>query len=111
MKAAEDYVRETSQKDLAAGVLKQAAADLRRFHGTTSAVEWEFYFDAYCWLTTDDSSWPLSFLSVCHLLNLTPKTVREELVGDMWSDGKREHEKLRRGGKVFLHTTAPNQPG
>src|SRR5262245_55791199 len=83
VKAAEDYVWETSRKDLAAGVLKQVAADLRRFPGATSVGEWEFYLDAYCWLTTDDSSWPFSFLNVCHLLNLSPETVREKLVGDM----------------------------
>src|SRR5262245_57158028 len=90
MNAADENICGIARNELAAGVLKQAAADLRRFHGATSAVEWEFYLDAYCWLTTDDSSWPFSFLNVCHLLNLTPKTVREELVGDMWSDGKRE---------------------
>ena len=49
----------------------------------TSAVEREFYLDAYRWLTSDDSSWPFSFLNVCHFLNLTPETIREELVGDM----------------------------
>src|SRR5262245_10066839 len=49
----------------------------------TSAVEREFYLDAYRWLTSDDSSWPFSFLNVRHLLNLAPETVREELVADM----------------------------
>src|SRR5215468_2563217 len=83
MNATDDYQFETSRKDLAAGIVKQAAADLRRFHGATSAVEREFYLDAYRWLTADDSSWPFSFLNVCHLLNLAPETVREELVGDM----------------------------
>ena len=83
LNAADDYQFETSRKDLAAGILKQAELDLRRFHGATSAVEREFYLDAYRWLTADDSSWPFSFLNVCHLLNLAPETVREELVGDM----------------------------
>ena len=49
----------------------------------TSAVEREFYLDAYRWLTANDSSWPFSFLNVCHSLNLAPEAVREELVGDM----------------------------
>jgi hypothetical protein len=83
MNAADEYICGIARKDLAAEVLKQAAADLRRFHGATSAVEREFYLDAYRWLTADDSSWPFSFLNVCHLLNLAPETVREELVGDM----------------------------
>ncbi len=35
MKTGEDYIRETSQVELASGILKQAAQDLRRFHGAT----------------------------------------------------------------------------
>ena len=82
MNRAEDYTSETGQKELAAGVLKEAAQDLRRFHGATSAIERELYLDAYSWLTSDDSSWPFSFLNVCQLLNLTPDIVRQELVAD-----------------------------
>ena len=82
MKTAEDYISETSQRELASGVLKQAVQDLRRFHGATSAIERELYLDAYSWLTSDDSSWPFSFLNVCQLLNLTPDIVRQELVAD-----------------------------
>ncbi len=51
MNAVEDYASGTNQKDLAAGVLKQAAQDLRRFHGATSAIERELYLDAYRCLT------------------------------------------------------------
>jgi hypothetical protein len=83
MNATYDYTCETSQKDLAAGVLKQAKQDLRRFHGATSAVERELYLDAYSWITSDDCAWPFSFLNVCRLLNLSPEAVREELLGDL----------------------------
>jgi hypothetical protein len=83
MNAADDYQFETSRKDLAAGILKQAALDLRRFHGGMSAVEREFYLDAHRWVTSDDSSWPFSFLNVCQLLNLAPETVREDVLGDV----------------------------
>ena len=83
MNAADDYHFETSRKDLAAGILKQAALDLRRFHGAKSAVEREFYLDAHRWVTSDDCSWPFSFLSVCQLLNLAPETVREGVLGDL----------------------------
>jgi hypothetical protein len=82
MNAAEDYLAETSQRDLAAGVLKQVAQDLRRFHDRTSAVERELYRDAYSWLISNDQEWPFSFLNVCQLLNLVPETVRQELLGD-----------------------------
>ena len=83
MNAADDYQFETSRKDLAAGILEQATLDLRRFHGATSAVEREFYLDAYRWVISDDCSWPFSFLNVCQSLNLVPETVREEVLGDL----------------------------
>ena len=83
MNAADDYQFGTSQKDLAVEILKQAALDLRRFHGATSAVEQEFYFDAHRWVMSDDCSWPFSFLNVCQVLNLAPETVREEVLGDL----------------------------
>ena len=83
MNAADDYHFETSRKDLAAGILEQATLDLRRFHDATSAVEREFYIDAYRWVISDDYSWPFSFLNVCQVLNLAPETVREEVLGDL----------------------------
>src|SRR6476660_7747785 len=82
MNAADSYTSETSQKDLAAGVLKQAAQDLRRFHGAASAIERELYLDAYRWVISDDCSWPFSFLNVCQLLNLVPESLRQELLTD-----------------------------
>jgi len=83
MNVADDQQFETSRRDLAAGILKQAALDLRRFHGASSAVEREFYLDAHRWVTSDDCSWPFSFLNVCQTLNLAPGTVREEVLGDL----------------------------
>jgi hypothetical protein len=83
MNAADDYQFETSQKELAAGILKQAAVDLRRFYGATSAVEREFYLDAHRWVTSDDCNWPFSFLNVCQTLNLAPETVRDDVLGDL----------------------------
>jgi hypothetical protein len=83
MNAADDYQFETSRRELASGILKQAALDLRRFHGATSAVEREFYLDAHSWVMSDDCSWPFSFLNVCQALNLAPETVREEVLGDL----------------------------
>ena len=75
-------LKQAAQRELAAGVLKQAAQDLRRFHGATSKIERELYFDAYRWLTVNECSSPFSFLNVCQLLNLAPDNVRHELVGD-----------------------------
>jgi len=82
MNAADNYQFETSRKDLAGEILKQAVVDLRRFHGATSGVEREFYLDAYRWVMSDDCSWPFSFLNVCQALNLEPATSREEILAD-----------------------------
>src|SRR4030095_6398207 len=77
-----DELKQAAQRELAAGVLKQAAHDLRRFHGATSKIERALYFDAYRWLTVNEYSSPFSFLNVCQLLNLAPDNVRHDMVGD-----------------------------
>jgi hypothetical protein len=83
MNATDGYHFETSHKELATEILKQAALDLRRFHGATSALEREFYLDARRWVTSDDCSWPFSFVNVCQVLNLAPESVREDMLGDL----------------------------
>jgi hypothetical protein len=82
MKTAEDYISETSQRELASGILTQAARDLRRFEGATSSVERELYHDAHSWVISDDCSWPFSFLNVCQLLKLAPEKLRQDLLDD-----------------------------
>jgi hypothetical protein len=113
MNAADDHQFETSRKDLAAGILKQAGLDLRRFHGATSVIEREFYLDADRWVMSDDCSWPFSFLNVCQLLNLAPETVREEVLGDLslgplgyWS---RRCGRAARRFKIFLSNIFTNE--
>ena len=72
----------TPEKGLAAGVLKQAAHDLRRFRSATTAVKRELYLDAYSWITANDFSWPYSFVNVCKLLDVCPEVIRTELLAD-----------------------------
>ena len=115
MKTAEDYISETSQRELASGVLKQAVQDLRRFHGATSAIERELYLDAYRWVISDDCSWPFSFLTVCQLLNLAPESLRQELLTDaslgLFSYLARRGGRAARSFKIFLNrifTTSRN---
>jgi hypothetical protein len=113
MNAVDDYQFETSRKDLAAGILKQAGVDLRRFHDATSEIEREFYLDAYRWVISDDCSWPFSFLNVCQTLNLAPETVREDVLGDLslgafgyWS---RRCGRAARRFKIFLSSAFTNE--
>jgi hypothetical protein len=72
----------TPEKGLAAGVLKQAAHDLRRFRTATKGVKRELYLDAYGWITANDFSWPYSFVNVCKLLDVSPEVVRTEIFAD-----------------------------
>jgi hypothetical protein len=72
----------TPEKDLALGVLKQAARDLRRFHSATNGVKQELYLDAYSWVTANDFLWSYSFVNVCKLLNVCPEVVRAEIFAD-----------------------------
>ena len=83
MNATDTDTSEKSQRQLAAGVFNQATRDLQRFHGATTKIEQELYFDAYSWVISDDYSWPFSFLNVCRLLDLAPKDLRQELLGDL----------------------------
>jgi hypothetical protein len=113
MNAADDYQFETSRRDLAVGILEQATLDLRRFHGAMSGLEREIYLDAYRWVASDDCSWPFSFLNVCELLDLTPETVREEVLADMsvsalryWS---RRCGRTARKFQIFLSNTFTNE--
>lgn len=113
MNVTEDHISANSRKELAAGVLEQAKHDLRRFYGAASAVERELYLDAYSWLTSDDSSWPFSFLNVCQLLNLTPEVAREELLADaplsFFSYLSRRCGRAARSFRVFFGRAFTNQ--
>jgi hypothetical protein len=99
----------TPEKDLALGVLKQAARDLRRFHSATKGVKQELYLDAYSWVTGNDFLWPYSFVNVCKLLNVCPEVVRAEIFADAslsWLDywTKRAGNVSRRVRASFART-------
>lgn len=83
MRTNDTGISERSECELAAGVLKQATQDLRRFHNAKTPIERELYSDACSWVMSDDCAWPLSFLNVCRLLSHRPDDLREELLGDL----------------------------
>ncbi len=70
------------EKELALGVLEQAARDLRRFRSAARGVRRELYVDAHDWAIANDFSWPYSFVNVCKTLNVCPEVVRTELFAD-----------------------------
>lgn len=83
MKDNSTTVSEESQRELAAGVLKQAQQDLRRFRRQRTPLERELYVDACRWIMSDDCSWPFSFVNVCELLGAAPAQLRRELLADV----------------------------
>jgi hypothetical protein len=83
MNTTNSYPSMTGNREMAAGVLKQAKRDLRRFHRARTAPKRELYSDAYNWVTSEDTEWPFSFCNVCRVLNLSPEEARRELLGDL----------------------------
>lgn len=67
------------ERALAAGVLRQAANDLRRFRESEDAIGREMYWDARSWFNSNDTEWPYSFLNVCKSLGLSPENIRDEV--------------------------------
>ena len=70
------------ERALAAGILRQAASDLRRFRESEDAVGREMYWDARSWFVSNDTEWPYSFLNVCELLGVSPEDIRDEIFAD-----------------------------
>jgi hypothetical protein len=75
-------IRPNRERALAAGVLRQAASDLRRFHEADDAVGREMHSDARSWFNSNDREWPFSFLNVCELLGISPEDIRDEVFAD-----------------------------
>jgi hypothetical protein len=105
------------EKHLAAGVLKQAAHDLRRYRAATSGLRRELYLDAYTWITGNDFSWPYSFVNVCKLLDACPDAIRAELFADAslsWFDywtsraGRLSRRLQSSFGRVFASCRNPH---
>jgi hypothetical protein len=103
------------EKELALGVLKQAAHDLRRFRSANRGVRRELYLDAHDWVTANDFSWPYSFVNVCNTLNVCPEVVRTELFADAslsWFDywAKRAGQVSHRLHSSFVRIFAGANP-
>lgn len=112
MKPSDAAFSEDCQRELAAGVLKQAAQDLRRFRDATNALERDLFLHAYSWIISDDYSWPFSFQNVCNILNRAPDELRQELVGEptFGRFGRRTRRYGRTLRRFFDSLTKPSEP-
>jgi hypothetical protein len=68
------------ERELAAAVLENAAADLRNYRYARRRRRQRFYMQAYQWVASDDREWPFSFVNLCEFLKLSPDALREELL-------------------------------
>lgn len=73
------------ERALAAGVLRQATADLRRFRNAHDAIGREMHSDAKSWFLANDDEWPYSFINVCRALGLSPDAIHDEVFADAQS--------------------------
>ena len=67
------------ERALAAGVLRQAMVDLRKFRSAKDALGRGLYSEARSWFVSNDAEWPYSFVNVCRALDLTPETTRANI--------------------------------
>ena len=74
---------ESPEEALAIGMLSQAAHDLRRYHRAACGMERELYLDAQSWIIIDDFEWPYSFVNICQILQVSPESIRTELLADV----------------------------
>jgi hypothetical protein len=69
------------ERELAAAVLENAAADLRNYRYARRRRRQRMYWQAYEWVASDSREWPFSFVNICEFLRISPQAMRESLLG------------------------------
>lgn len=65
---------------LALAVLQLAVVDFMKYRGARREQEQRMYRKARVWITSQDESWPLSFLNVCETLSIAPDQLRSRVM-------------------------------
>ncbi len=73
-------VRGSPERELAMAIIDRAAGDLQSYRHATHRRHQNLYRTAYQWVAADDCSWPFSFLSICHALELSASAFRDRLL-------------------------------
>ena len=76
------------EKRLMLAVLEDAIASLQRPAAAASRAAAREHDEVRAWLASDDTTWPYSFLNVCHVLGFDPSYLRRGL--DRWLAGTRQ---------------------
>ena len=68
------------ERALLVNMLALAADDLVKYRYTRKRRQQRLYRDAFRWVASDDRGWPLSFVNICEVLNLSAPRLRAELL-------------------------------
>lgn len=70
----------TEGERLACGILDQALRDLRTLRNARKQRDRRVYVDARAWISSDDRSYPFSFVNICEALSISADGLRERLM-------------------------------
>jgi hypothetical protein len=73
----------TPERALVLAVVWEAVLDLEKYRFAKRRRQQRLYWQAYEWVTSDDRSWPFSFVNLCEAIGLTVEPVRKQLLGEM----------------------------
>lgn len=68
------------ERELMVAVVNEAVADVQRYRSAHKPDQRKLYVEACRWLSSDDTSWPFSFASLCATLALSPEGIRDRLL-------------------------------
>jgi hypothetical protein len=68
------------ERELMVAVLHEAVADVQRYRSARGREQRKLYLEACEWLTSDDTTWPFSFASLCATLGLSVEGIRERVL-------------------------------
>lgn len=68
------------ERRLLVSMLALAADDLFKYRCARKRRQMRLYRDAFRWVASDDRSWPMSFVNICEVLNISSQRLRAELL-------------------------------
>jgi len=68
------------ERALALAVLSEAVFDMHKYRFAPRRRGQRLYWQAHDWVASEDREWPFTFVNLCEALDLTPESVREQLL-------------------------------
>lgn len=96
----------TPERALALAVLWEAVLDLGKYRFAKRRRQQRLYWDAYEWVTSENRSWPFSFINLCDTIGLTAEPVRKQLLGEMLPARAAQPQRLAPAQESLLEKAA-----